>query len=150
MQQTHRKLRILQHKRLQLRQKARPLLRRKHRVEQTLSLRSDPVSPSFDRSQYARRSALDFVLSAFGDAVDFFRHTAAVLRAGRLCLWSLSCSCWRWTGRLVAALADLEFPRGVVFLGGSYGEGPRGQVLSFLLLLWTVSGDSLGIPVGST
>jgi hypothetical protein len=138
--QTHRKLRILQHKRLQLGQKARPLLRREHRVQQTLALCSDPVPPSLDSPKYARRSALHFVLSAFGDAVDFFRHgvvvvvvlvvvviviaTAAILRAGGLCL-SLSGSCRRGAGRL--ALADLEFPRGV-FPGGRNVEVPRGRV----------------------
>jgi hypothetical protein len=69
---------------------------------------------------------LYFALGAFGDAVDLFGHVvvAAILRM-RL---SLSCSCWRRTARL--ALADLEFPRGVVFLVGSYGEVPRGRVLN--------------------
>ena len=127
-QQTHRKLRILQHKRLQLGQKARPLVRREHRVQQTLALRSDPIPPSLDSPKYARRSALHFVLGAFGDTVDLFRHAVVVAAIGGLCL-SLSGSCWRRTGRL--ALTDLEFPRGVVFLGGSYGEVPRGRVLTF-------------------
>jgi hypothetical protein len=67
---------------------------------------------------------LHLVLSTFGDAVDLVRH-AAILR-GSL---SPPCSCRRRAGRL--ALADLEFPRGVMFLVGSYGEVPRGRLFEF-------------------